>query len=87
MNKDILEGIRMGIAAAGSGRNAEYLAFLLWKHEAERAAPNVAKNRTMQSFVDQSPETVQIWMGFANVALGMIRAISPETIAKGGKNG
>jgi hypothetical protein len=56
----------------------EYLAFLFWKHEADRAAPLVAKNRTLQSFADQSPETIQIWMGFANVAIAAIIAKAQE---------
>ena len=61
-----------GVGAPGE-IDVEYLAFRLWRHEAERAAPNVAKQRTLQTFADQSPETVQIWMGFASAAIHALK--------------
>ena len=61
------------LADARGEIDVEYLAFRLWRHEAERAAPNVAKQRTLQTFADQSPETVQIWMGFASAAIRALK--------------
>jgi len=52
---------------------AEHLAYVLWKHDAERAAPNVAKQRTRAAFADQLPATRQHWMGFASAALAALQ--------------
>lgn len=43
----------------------ERVAFVLWKAEADRAAPNVGKNRTAERFADELPETREKWLYLA----------------------
>lgn len=50
----------------------ERVAFALWKAEAERAAPNVAKNRTPEAFADESAETREKWHLMARAAIAAI---------------
>ena len=56
----------------------EAVAFTLWKAEAERAAPNVAKNRTPEQFRDDTREDERSrWIGLARAA---IRVIAPAVL-------
>lgn len=47
----------------------ERVAFALWKGEADRAAPNVAKNRTLEAFADESADTRNKWHLMARAAI------------------
>lgn len=60
----------------------ERVAFALWKAEAERAAPNVAKNRTPEAFADESAETREKWHLMARAA---IAAMGSADMGKGEK--
>ena len=46
----------------------ESVAAAMWKREADRAAPNVGKNRTVEGFADEDPKTRDKWLGLADAA-------------------
>lgn len=50
----------------------EHVAFSLWKAEAERAAPNVARNRTPEMFLGELESTRAKWLSLADAALRAI---------------
>lgn len=50
----------------------EAVAFAMWKEEADRAAPNVGKNRTPEGFLDESEAVRSRWQGLAKVAVATI---------------
>ena len=50
----------------------EHVAFSLWKAEAERAAPNVARNRTPEIFLGELESTRAKWLSLADAALRAI---------------
>ena len=52
----------------------ERAAVAMWKHEAERAAPNVAAGRTHDVFLGQDGQTQNKWMGLAVAALSSVYA-------------
>jgi len=60
-------------------RMREELAFTLWKNEAQRAAPNVARSRDMPAFRDQSDETRDRWLNHADAIIaalpGMVKPL------------
>ena len=58
----------------------ERVAFAMWKQEAVSAAPNVAKNRTLDGFGDELDETRKRWLGLAGAA---IQEITYPTANKG----
>lgn len=47
----------------------EIVAFAMWKAEADRAAPNVGKHRTLEGFASASPAERDRWLGLAEVAV------------------
>jgi hypothetical protein len=47
----------------------EAAAMAMWREEAERAAPNVAKNRTSEAWLKETEETRQRWQGLATAAI------------------
>jgi len=47
----------------------ETVAFSMWKAEADRAAPNVGKHRTLEGFASASPAERDRWLGLAEVAM------------------
>jgi len=47
----------------------EAVAVALWKNEAERAAPNVAKYRSAETFHEQPENGIAAWMGQARAAI------------------
>ena len=47
----------------------ETVAFAMWKAEADRAAPNVGKHRTLEGFASASPAERDRWLGLAEVAV------------------
>jgi hypothetical protein len=57
------------LAAALEGQTVENLAFVLWKAEADRAAPNVGKTRTPEGFAEQTADTRERWLFLARAAL------------------
>ena len=54
----------------------EKVAFSMWKAEADRAAPNVGKNRIPSGFMVASDADREKWLGLADAA---IRAMMGET--------
>ena len=48
---------------------AETVAFAMWKAEADRAAPNVGKHRTLEGFASASTAERDRWLGLAEVAV------------------
>lgn len=48
-----------------------------WKAEAERAAPNVAKKRTLEGFADESPDTRYKWLHLAKAAIAAMKDTQP----------
>ena len=53
--------------------DAEYIAFVLWKAEADRAAPNVGRNRTPEMFAEELETTRQKWFILSSAAIKAIR--------------
>lgn len=47
----------------------EYMAFVLWKAEADRAAPNVGRNRTPEQFAAELDGTRARWLSLADAAI------------------
>jgi hypothetical protein len=41
----------------------------MWRHEAERAAPNVARMRTIDAFREELPATQDRFIGLARAAI------------------
>ena len=52
----------------------EAMAIAVWRQDAERAAPNVAKLRTRQTWAELSELDQAIWTGFATAAYNALRA-------------
>jgi hypothetical protein len=57
-----------------AGDVVERVAFAMWRAEAARGAPNVAKNRTPETFADEHYETREKWLGLARAALSAMPA-------------
>ena len=56
--------------SAPDGDAVERVAVSLWRHEAIRAAPNVAKGRTLQAFREDMNEVDrEKWIGLARAAI------------------
>jgi len=53
----------------------EIMAFTLWRAEAVRAAPNIAKMRSMEAFQDQSDETRGKWLSQADAVMDVAQAM------------
>ena len=54
----------------------ERVAWRMWKEEAVRAAPNVARNRTFEAFqADTNPDERMRWIGLADAAIATIATI------------
>ncbi len=53
--------------------NCEHVAFSMWKAEADRAAPNVGKNRTLEGFADASDQERTKWLMLADAAIKAVR--------------
>jgi Lar family restriction alleviation protein len=53
--------------------NREHVAFSMWKAEADRAAPNVGKNRTPEGFSSAAEQERDRWLMLADAAIGAIR--------------
>ena len=53
----------------------ETVAFSMWKAEADRAAPNVGKNRTLEGFASASPAERDRWLGLAEVAVERVLSV------------
>ena len=51
----------------------EAMAFALWKADADRAAPNVGKDRTLEGFRDLLEKEQQKWIGLATAAYQALR--------------
>ena len=51
----------------------EIVAFAMWKAEADRAAPNVGKNRTLDGFMVAAEAEREKWLGLADVAIETIK--------------
>ena len=47
----------------------ERVAFAMWKAEADRAAPNVGKNRTLDGFMVAAEAEREKWLGLADAAI------------------
>ena len=58
----------------------EIVAFAMWKAEADRAAPNVGKHRTLEGFASASPAERDRWLGLAEVAV--MHALSEAAVAE-----
>ena len=56
----------------------EHVAFSMWKAEADRAAPNVGKNRTPDGFRDASDADREKWLGLADAAIHAMMGESHE---------
>lgn len=52
----------------------ERVAFAMWKAEADRAAPNVGRNRTAAMFAEASANERDRWLSLARAALAASRA-------------
>jgi hypothetical protein len=61
----------------------EQVAFAMWKAEAERAAPNVAKNRTLFGFQEELRETRKKWIWLARAAMPRIEDDTPTVTGRG----
>jgi hypothetical protein len=59
--------------AADPVADAARVACAIWRHEAERAAPNVARMRTMAAFREELPATQERFMGLARAALAGLK--------------
>ena len=61
----------------------EKLAFIMWKNDAERAAPNVAKRRTESAFQEQNNDAMARWLIFADAIIaalpGMVKPLEWKT--------
>lgn len=55
----------------------ERVAAALWRHEAERAAPNVARNRTDEAFAQEAEQVRDRWLGLAAAAIAEIEHEAP----------
>jgi len=53
----------------------ETVAFSMWKAEADRAAPNVGKHRTLEGFASASPAERDRWLGLAEVAVERVLSV------------
>jgi hypothetical protein len=53
--------------------DVERVAVALWRNDAERAAPNVAKGRTLEAFAEQSEDTRLAWIGAAKAAIAALQ--------------
>jgi hypothetical protein len=51
----------------------EHIAFSMWKAEADRAAPNVGKNRTPEGFASAAEQERDRWLMLADAAIEAIR--------------
>lgn len=51
----------------------ERVAWRMWKAEADRAAPNVGRNRTLDAFRNASPDERERWLGLATAALAALK--------------
>ena len=69
----LAEGERIGMERAAMP-DREMIAFVLWKAEADRAAPNVGRTRTLAGFADESEYTRTKWLSLADA----IRAAMDE---------
>lgn len=47
----------------------ERLAFTLWSVDADRAAPNVGRHRTLEQFAEEAPATRNRWLCLAAAAI------------------
>lgn len=55
--------------------DAEHVAFSMWKAEADRAAPNVGKNRTLDGFMVAAEAEREKWLGLADAAIRSMKGV------------
>ena len=53
----------------------ERVAFAMWKAEADRAAPNVGKNRTLDGFMVAAEAEREKWLGLADAAIRSMKGV------------
>ena len=63
------EYIRTDLALPTVQPDREYIAFSMWKAEADRAAPNVGKHRTPEGFAEASDQDRTRWLMLADAAI------------------
>lgn len=56
----------------------ERVAFSMWKAEADRAAPNVGKHRTLEGFRVAADAEREKWLGLADAAIRALKGESHE---------
>ena len=69
---DATRAINALVPARFTREDVEKVAVRLWHHEAERAAPNVAKLCTVETFRELSDADRTIWINRAKAALSAI---------------
>lgn len=55
----------------------ERIAHAMWRQQAERAAPSIARWRTPEAFRDADPQLRNEWLGYADAALAVITEEPP----------
>lgn len=55
----------------------EHVAFTMWKAEADRAAPNVGKNRTPEGFAEAAEQERTKWLMLADAAIFALKGETP----------
>tara|TARA_R110000868_G_scaffold118010_2_gene313155 strand:+ start:248 stop:718 length:471 start_codon:yes stop_codon:yes gene_type:complete len=65
------------MVAGLSQPDREYVAFRMWKAEADRAAPNVGKNRTLDGFRVAAEAEREKWLGLADAAIRSMKGETP----------
>jgi hypothetical protein len=68
-----LEAVAALCQPASDPGDVERVAVALWRNDAERAAPNVAKGRTLEAFAEQSEDTRLAWIGAAKAAIAALQ--------------
>lgn len=65
--------IRTGQLVLVDDEAVERVAVRLWRADAERAAPNVARSRNAEAFKNESTVTREKWIGLASAALAALQ--------------
>lgn len=69
----IMEAYRTGQLVLVDDEAVERVAVRLWRADAERAAPNVARSRDAEAFKNESTVTREKWIGLASAALAALQ--------------